>query len=65
MNITVYSPKSTIADFRAIKELAHTNIAKTKEKNPIKLKLLDNLYTSFIKLSRDYTLLKKKVNKLL
>ncbi len=52
-----------MADFKAIKELAQMNIAKTNEKKPIRLKFLDNLFTSFVKLSVDYTLLKNKVNK--
>jgi hypothetical protein len=59
----VYSPKSCIADFKAIKELAQINIAKTNERKPIRLKFLDNLFTSFLKLREDYTLLKNNVNK--
>ena len=45
--ITVNSPKSCIADFKAINELPQINIAKISEKIPIKLKFLDNLYTLF------------------
>ena len=37
-NITVNSPKSAMADFKAIKELPHINIAKIIDINPIRLK---------------------------
>lgn len=46
-NITVNSPKSVIADFKAIKELAQINIAKMIEKIPIKLKLFSNVVLLF------------------
>ena len=40
-NITVNSPRSTIADFKAIKELPHINIANIIDTNPKRLKFCD------------------------
>jgi len=64
-NITVNSPKSTIADFKAIKELPHINIAKIIDTNPTRLKFCDFVKLHLFLIRREYTLLKYYVKRFL